>query len=102
MNDNDNGAARPAIAVFDLFPGAGGVVMLASAGSVARPFLEVRQFAMTKIDDSSDPALTKKALPKPVAPKPKPKTHPGAPATKAQKAALMRADKMVIKRMRKK
>src|ERR1700743_291296 len=102
MNDNDNGAARPAVAVFELFPGAGGMGMLASAGSVARPFVEVRRFAMTKTDDARDPAQTKAVLQKPVVPKPNPKTHPGAPATKAQKAALMRADKMVIKRMRKK
>jgi hypothetical protein len=93
-------AGRPGIAVFDLFPGSGGVVMLASAGSVARPFLEVRQFAMTKTDDARDPAP--KSPSKRVASKPTPKIHPGAPATKAQKAALMRADKMVIKRMRKK
>jgi hypothetical protein len=31
----------------------------------------------------------------------KPKTGPGLPVTKAERAARMRADKMVIKRMRK-
>jgi hypothetical protein len=39
--------------------------------------------------------------PKPVTPKAKNKPNPGAPATKAEHAALKRVDKMVIKRMRK-
>jgi len=38
---------------------------------------------------------------KPIVSKPKNKPNPGAPATKAQHAALKRVDKMVIKRMRK-
>jgi hypothetical protein len=43
-----------------------------------------------------------KTPPKPHAPtKDKPKTSPGGPATKAEHAALKRADKTVIKRMRK-
>jgi len=37
----------------------------------------------------------------PAKPKAKHKPNPGAPATKAQHAALKRVDKMVIKRMRK-
>jgi hypothetical protein len=37
----------------------------------------------------------------PPTPKAKTKPNPGAPATKAQHAALKRVDKMVIKRMRK-
>jgi len=37
----------------------------------------------------------------PTTPKAKHKPNPGAPATKAQHAALKRVDKMVIKRMRK-
>ena len=36
-----------------------------------------------------------------VTPKAKNKPNPGAPATKAEHAALKRVDKMVIKRMRK-
>jgi hypothetical protein len=96
MQRSDN--ARPGLAVFDLFPGNDGVVVLAPvlAGYVARPYLEGP--AMTKATDDSarDPKT-------PAAPaKPKPKQHPGAPVTKAQRAAQMRADKMVIKRMRKK
>jgi hypothetical protein len=43
-----------------------------------------------------------KTPPKPHAPlKPKGKVSPGAPATKAEHAALKRIDKTVIKRMRK-
>jgi hypothetical protein len=38
---------------------------------------------------------------KPFTPKAKPKASPGTPATKAERAALKRADKTVIKRMRK-
>ena len=38
---------------------------------------------------------------KPLTPKAKPKPNPGAPATKAEHAALKRVDKMVVKRMRK-
>jgi hypothetical protein len=42
---------------------------------------------------------------KPVTPQPKDKTkdkpHPARPVTKAERAAQKRADKMVIKRMRK-
>ncbi len=39
--------------------------------------------------------------PKAAKPKPKLKPRSGPPATKAERAAQMRADKMVIKRMRK-
>lgn len=90
--------ARRGLAVFDLFPGSDGVVVLAPvlAGTVARPYLEGP--AMTKAPDGNAP--DPKASPAPV--KPKPKQHPGAPVTKAQRAAQMRADKTVIKRMRKK
>jgi hypothetical protein len=97
-------AGRPGIAVFDIFSDRRGVIVLASAGSAARPCLEVRDFAMTDAsdDDARDSLNAEKAPKLPAPPKLKPKTHPGAPATKAQKAALMRADKMVIKRMRKK
>ena len=38
----------------------------------------------------------------PLAPKAKEKPHPVRPMTKAEQAALKRADKTVIKRMRKK
>lgn len=40
-----------------------------------------------------------KTPPKPHAPKAKPKVSPRRPATKAETAALKRADKMVVKRM---
>jgi hypothetical protein len=49
---------------------------------------------------NDDPLNEKETAPKP-APKAKGNTRPGAPATKAQHAALKRADKTVIKRMRK-
>ena len=39
--------------------------------------------------------------PKPITPKAKPKVNPAPPATKAQIANQKRADKTVIKRMRK-
>lgn len=42
-----------------------------------------------------------KTPPKPFTPKAKGRPNPGGPATKAQHAALKRADKTVIKRMRK-
>lgn len=46
---------------------------------------------------------TLKTPPKPFTPKAKPKPNPGAPATatKAERAAQKRVDKMVVKRMRK-
>jgi hypothetical protein len=42
-----------------------------------------------------------KTPPKPITPKAKDRPHLGRPTTKAEQAALKRADKMVIKRMRK-
>jgi hypothetical protein len=55
---------------------------------------------MTKApDDVSQPGAS---TPPPVKAAPaKPKPGPGLPQTKAERAARMRADKMVIKRMRK-
>ena len=54
---------------------------------------------MTKIpgDTSTDGTPTPPAKTPPAKPKP----GPGLPVTKAERAARMRADKMVIKRMRK-
>ena len=54
-------------------------------------------------DNSRDAVLARmlKTPPKPFTPKAKPKVSPGAPATKAEHAAFKRADKTVIKRMRK-
>lgn len=91
---------RRGIAVFEIFPGGGGVVGLAPvpAGPVARPHR--KGSGMTNASDGNARDGIAKTPPAPV--KPKPKQHPGGPATKAQRAALMRADKMVIKRMRKK
>lgn len=50
---------------------------------------------------TSDSPLPKAVAPKAVALKPKNKSNPHAPSTKAEHAALKRVDKMVIKRMRK-
>jgi hypothetical protein len=51
---------------------------------------------------NDDPLNEKETAPKKaLAPKAKGNPRPGAPATKAQHAALKRADKTVIKRMRK-
>jgi len=59
---------------------------------------------MTKTPDSSRdavPAEMPKASPKPVTPKAKPRVNPAPPATRAEIANQKRADKTVIKRMRK-
>jgi hypothetical protein len=51
--------------------------------------------------DTKKGAQTRSPSPKPSLPKPKDKPKFGAPATKADHAAARRADKTVIKRMRK-
>ena len=58
---------------------------------------------MTKDPENSQDAVpAPKTLPaKPVAPKIKPKVNPAPPATRAEIANQKRADKTVIKRMRK-
>jgi hypothetical protein len=51
--------------------------------------------------DTKKDAQARSPSPKPSLPKPKDKPKFGAPATKADHAAARRADKTVIKRMRK-
>lgn len=51
--------------------------------------------------EDQTPLRLLKTPPKPFTPKVKPKVNPAPPATKAEIAAKKRADKMVIKRMRK-
>jgi hypothetical protein len=56
----------------------------------------------TKASKAEDgPQRAQKTPPRPFLPKAKGKPNPGGPATKAEHAALKRADKTVIKRMRK-